>query len=106
MRGKASFESRYIVATNTSSVQTISPMPGSIRKPPLEATTCAPGARSVAMPWTGVCAREQRTGLADERGEEAGHEPVEEARLGQCEAQPLQLRDLVAHLRLAGDRLD
>ena len=42
----------------------------------------------------------------DERGEQAGHEAVEEACLGQREAQPLQLRDLVAHLGLARDRLD
>ena len=39
MRGNASLESSSIVAPNTSSVHTIRPMPGSIRKPPLEATT-------------------------------------------------------------------
>ena len=44
--------------------------------------------------------------LDDERGEQAGDEAVEEARLGQREAEPLQLGDLVAHLGLAGDRLD
>src|ERR1700722_8213200 len=42
----------------------------------------------------------------DERGQEAGHEAVEEAGLGEGEAQPLQLRDLVSHLRLAGGGLD
>ena len=47
MRGKASFESRNIVAPKTISVQIISPMPGSIRKPPLEAITCVPESRDL-----------------------------------------------------------
>src|SRR5438309_5236700 len=98
MRGKASLESRNIVTPKTSSVQIISPMPGSIRKPPLEASTRAP--EGIA------CAIEPSIDSDDERGEQPGHEPVEEARLGQSEAEPLQLRDLVAHLGLAGDRLD
>src|SRR5665811_1263896 len=98
MRGNANFESRNIVAPKTSSVHTIRPMPGSIRKPPLEAITWVPAA--------GRCASELSIASDDERGEQAGHESVGEASLGQGEAQPLQLGDLVAHLRLAGDRLD
>src|ERR1700712_4860592 len=86
MRGKASLESSTIVIPNTSRVQTIKPMPGLIRKLPFDARTCI--------------------ALDDERGQRARHQAVEEARLGKREAQPLQLRDLVAHLRLAGDRFD
>ena len=87
MRGNASFASRIIVNPKTSSVQIIRPMPGLIRKLPFEQ-------------------RAPASALDDERGEQPGHEPVEEACLGQREAEPLQLRDLVAHLRLARDRLD
>ena len=53
-----------------------------------------------------VCASGSSIGSDDERGEQAGDEAVEEARLGKREAEPLQLRDLVAHLGLAGDRFD
>src|SRR5215211_3788766 len=42
----------------------------------------------------------------EEEGDEARHQPVEEARLGEREAEPLDRGDLVAHLRLAGDGLD
>src|SRR5438876_4929359 len=41
-----------------------------------------------------------------EVGDQAEDEGVEHDRLGQREAEPLDARDLVAHLRLAGDRLD
>ena len=37
---------------------------------------------------------------------QAGDEAVEEARLGEREAEPLDRGDLVAHLGLAGHRLD
>ncbi len=37
---------------------------------------------------------------------QARHEAVEEAGLGKREAEPLQLRDLVAHLGLTGNRFD
>ena len=40
MRGNASLASRTIVRPKTSSVQIISPIPGLIRKLPLEASTC------------------------------------------------------------------
>src|SRR5581483_9170458 len=36
--------------------------------------------------------------------DQTGNEPVEEARLGEREAEPLNVRDLLTHLRLAGDR--
>src|SRR5665213_4058106 len=98
MRGNASLDSRYMVAPNTSSVHTIRPIPGSIRKPPLEARTLTPE--------PDICASEASMASDDERGQQARHESVEEARLGKGEAQPLQLRDLVAHLRLACDCLD
>src|SRR3954451_3073200 len=42
----------------------------------------------------------------EEEGDQARHEPVEEARLGERKAEPLDGGDLVAHLRLAGDGLD
>jgi hypothetical protein len=45
------------------------------------------------------------TGI-EEEGDEARHEPVEEARLGEGEAEPLDAGDLVAHLRLARHGLD
>src|SRR5262245_47798389 len=44
-------------------------------------------------------------GLEEER-DQARDEPVEEAGLGKSEAEPLDAGDLVAHLRLAGHRLD
>ena len=44
--------------------------------------------------------------LLEEEGDQARHEAVEEARLGEREAEPLDRRDLVAHLGLAGDGLD
>ena len=44
--------------------------------------------------------------LLEDVGEQAGDEAVEEHGLGEREAQPLDAGDLVAHLGLAGDRLD
>src|SRR3974390_1391044 len=49
--------------------------------------------------------RVRRPCLLEYVGDEAGDQPVEEARLGQSEAQPLDAGDLIAHLRLARDRL-
>src|ERR1041385_6817490 len=73
----------------TSSVQIISPTLGVIRKlPPLD--SAAKGAV---------------IGL-EEEGDQARHQAVEEAGLGEREAEPLDRGDLVAHLRLAGDGLD
>src|SRR4029077_800888 len=86
MRGNASLASSTIVKPNTSRGQTINPTPGLIRKLPFEARTAI--------------------ALDDERGQQPGHESVEEAGLGQREPEPLQLSYLVAHLRLAGDRFD
>src|SRR5690349_16965863 len=42
----------------------------------------------------------------EEEGDQARHEAVEEARLGEGESEPLDAGDLVAHLRLARHRLD
>src|SRR4051795_1243622 len=42
----------------------------------------------------------------EEEGDQAEDEGVEDDRLGEGEAQPLDRGDLVAHLRLAGHRLD
>src|SRR6476659_7590663 len=39
-------------------------------------------------------------------GEQAADEAVEDDRLGEGEAEPLDARELTAELRLAGDRLD
>src|SRR3954453_18362133 len=44
--------------------------------------------------------------LLEDVGDQAGDQPVEEARLGEREPEPLNARDLVTHLRLARDRLD
>src|SRR4051794_22793805 len=45
-----------------------------------------------------TCLEEERDQAEDKR--------VEHDRLGKREAEPLNARDLLAHLRLAGDRLD
>src|SRR5690349_10033175 len=74
----------------TRSVQIISPTFGLTRKlPPV----------SSAANWAVIA-------LLQEEGDQARHEAVEEAGLREGEAQPLDGRDLVAHLRLAGDGLD
>src|SRR3954454_285990 len=74
---------------NAISVQIITPAPGLTRKsPPPDAVTSAP------------------IGLREEERDQAEDERVEHDRLGEREAQPLDRRDLVAHLGLAGDRLD
>src|SRR6185503_3674235 len=97
MRGKASFHNSSMVSPNTTSVQIISPMPGETRnEPPLSPLPPLSAARIVEATITGL----------EEEGDEARHEPVEEARLGKREAEPLDAGDLVAHLRLARHRLD
>src|ERR1700752_4776966 len=48
--------------------------------------------------------QERRPSLLEHVRDEAGDEPVEEARLGQSEAEPLDARDLIGHLRLARER--
>src|SRR5215218_4815789 len=79
---------------NRNSVQTISPTLGLTRKlPPLSSSA-----------WAKMTV-ERVIGL-EEEGDQARHEPVEEARLGEREAEPLDAGDLVAHLRLTRDRLD
>src|SRR5215217_6076855 len=75
-------------------------MPGLTRKLPPESSPPA----SVAK--TSVAVTVASIGLLEEERDQARDEAVEEARLGQCEAEPLDAGDLVAHLRLARDRLD
>ena len=86
------FASTYSEMPKTSSVQIISPMPGVTRKLP---------------PSVGreVMTVQSRSAL-EEEGDQARHEAVEEARLGEREAEPLDRRDLVAHLGLARHGLD
>src|ERR671917_347892 len=70
-------------------------MPGLTRKDPPPSSEAA--ARTVT--------KSSISGLEEER-DEAEDEGVEHDRLGQCEAEPLDRGDLVAHLRLTGHRLD
>src|SRR3954452_6580971 len=88
MRGNTALLRMYIATPKVSSVQTISPMPGWTRKLPLPAATGSPV-----------------IGLEEER-DQTEDEGVEDDRLGQGEAQPLDRGDLVAHLGLARDGLD
>src|SRR5438874_13814374 len=52
------------------------------------------------------CSRPPASTAGEEVGDQAEDEAVEDDRLGQREAEPLDARDLVTHLGLAGDRLD
>src|SRR3954462_8044402 len=88
--GNANLRSSRIVMPNAISVQIITPTPGCTRKLPLpEAMTC-----------------EALIVLTEEERDQAEDERVEHDRFREGEAQPLDRRDLVAHLGLAGDRLD
>src|SRR4051794_34762802 len=91
--GNASRFSRYMAMPNARSVQIISPTPGWTRKVPPEATRDG----AVSM---------RRSAAREEERDEAEDEGVEHDRLGEREAQPLDRRDLVPHLGLAGHRLD
>src|SRR4051794_6270305 len=86
MRGKATFQRMSRVMPKMISVQIITPTTG--------LTSALPAATNGFI------------GLLQEEAEEARHEAVEEAGLGEREAQPLDGGDLVAHLGLAGDGLD
>src|SRR3954462_369144 len=88
--GNANLRSSRIVTPNAISVQIITPTPGLTRKSP------PPAAMTLSEPIV----------LREEEGDQAEDERVEHDRLGQGEAQPLDRRDLVAHLGLAGHRLD
>jgi hypothetical protein len=70
-----------------SSVQIISPTLGVIRNEPLEAAVVA-------------------IELLQDPGEQACDQAVEEDSLGQCESEPLDARDFVAHLWLARNGLN
>src|SRR3954453_11189202 len=90
MRGNATFQRKKSVSPNTTSVQIISPTSGVTRKLPPESSAAISGLIA----------------LLQEEGDQARDQAVEEARLGKGEAEPLDRRDLVAHLGLAGDRLN
>src|SRR4051794_35911632 len=94
MRGKASLRRISRLAPNAIRVQIITPRPGCTRKLPLPAATTGAMSCSVAIR------------LGEEEGDQAEDERVEHDRLGECEAEPLDRGDLVAHLGLTGDRLD
>src|SRR5918997_2561208 len=100
MRGKATFQRMNIDTPKRNSVHAISPTPGLTRKLPPSSSPPA----SVAK--TSVLVRVASIGLLEEERDEARDEAVEEARLGECEAEPLDAGDLVAHLGLARHGLD
>src|SRR3954452_9840094 len=94
MRGYASLRRISSVMPNAISVQIITPMPGWTRKFP-------PPDDAAMVRWCRAPIR-----LREEEGGQAEDERVEHDRLGQGEAEPLDRRDLVAHLGLTCDRLD
>src|SRR5680860_256273 len=79
---------------NAISVQSIRPRPGVTRKLPPPSSAAS-----------GTMFSASTIGL-EEEGDQAEDERVEDDRLGEGEAEPLDARDLLAHLGLAGDRLD
>src|SRR3954469_2454436 len=86
MRGNATFQRMMSVRPKMISVQIITPTTG--------LTSWLPPAAI------------GRFIVLEEEGDQARHEAVEEACLGEGEAEPLDRGDLVAHLRLTGDGLD
>ena len=96
MRGNASLRRMTASMPKTSSVQIISPTSGVTRKLPPSSSPASRAARTMTGSSIGL----------EEEGDQAGDEAVEDERLGQREAEPLDRGDLVAHLGLAGDRLD
>src|SRR5689334_3727154 len=88
--GKANLRRSQTVTANAISVQTMTPTPGLTRKSP------PPAAMTFRPPIA----------LRKEEGDQAEDERVEHDRLGEGEPQPLDRRDLVAHLGLTGYRLD
>src|SRR3954470_7561811 len=89
--GNASRFRSHSEIPNARSVQIMSPTPGWTRKLPDEAR------RAVIV--FALAAREEERDQTEDEG-------VEHDRLGEREAQPLDRRDLVPHLGLAGHRLD
>src|SRR5680860_1810870 len=79
---------------NAISVQSIRPRPGVTRKLPPPSSAAS-----------GTMFSASTIGL-EEEGDQAEDERVEDDRLGEGEAEPLDARDLLAHLGLPGDRLD
>src|SRR4051794_6760566 len=88
--GDANLRRGRNVIPNAISVQIITPTPGWTRKLPL------PDAVTFRV----------LIALPEEERDQAEDEGVEHDRLGQRETEPLDGRDLVAHLGLSGDRLD
>src|SRR4051794_2457366 len=88
--GKATFHRMMRVRPKMISVQIITPTTG----------------LTSWLPLPSSAASRKFIALLEKEGDQARHEAVEEAGLGEGEAEPLDRRDLVAHLRLAGDRLD
>src|SRR3954463_11259323 len=97
IRGKATLLSTYIVIPKTSSVQIIRPRLGETRKLPPESLA----ARGTAV----ICVTRSTAGLEEER-DQTEDERVEGDRLGQREAEPADLLEVVLHLGLAGNGLD
>src|SRR5205085_3443112 len=93
MRGYAARRRISSVMPNAMSVQIITPMPGWTRKFPPPAAVTVMSCRAAIR-------------LREEVGDQAEDERVEHDRLGEREAEPLDRRDLVAHLGLTRHRLD
>src|SRR5215204_1118970 len=102
MRGKASLLRRNSVIPNAASVQIISPTFGLTRKLPPPSSSPPPVSCAIRtrLPMSPT------RSISEEEGDQAEDERVEDDRLGEGEAEPLDARDLLAHLGLAGDRLD
>src|SRR3954451_5425129 len=83
---------------NAISVHTMSPSPGVTRKLPPSSFEAA---RTRVTPMSDTAAID-----LEEECDQAEDERVEHDRLGEREPKPLDARDLLAHLRLARDRLD
>src|SRR3954453_13783267 len=98
IRGKATFESTYMVIPKTSSVQIIKPRFGETRKLPPESP---PAASGTVVIWV-----TRSTGGLEEECDQAEDEGVEGDRFGQREAEPADRLEVVLHLGLAGDGLD
>src|SRR3954464_11099184 len=90
MRGNATFQRMMRVRPKMISVQIITPTTG----------------LTSWLPLSDSAARAKFIALLEEEGDQARHEAIEEAGLGEGEAEPLDGGDLVAHLRLTRHGLD
>ena len=94
LRERVLFKNHIVKGTRTS-VQIIRPRPGETRKLPPSSRRARAETR-----YVGQCLHAY--GL-EEEGDQAEDERVEGDSLGQGEAEPADLLELVLHLRLAGD---